>query len=30
VLNLGQQRLESEVVEAITDINGRYPAGWPN
>jgi len=26
VLGLGQQRHDDEVVEAITDINGRYPA----
>lgn len=30
VLNLGRQRLEDEVNEVITDINGRYPPGWPN
>lgn len=29
VLNLGQQRHDDEVEEAISEINGRYPADWP-
>lgn len=29
VLNLGQQRHDDEVEAAISELNGRYPAGWP-
>lgn len=30
VLNLGQQRYDDLVDAAISDINRRYPSGWPN